>query len=65
MSRPEWTLDSSSFTTTSALAREILAWLEFSNAHLIVRVHTGREIEELRNELENCKTMGRVTVVNS
>lgn len=62
MKRPEWILDRTSFTTTGALAREILAWLEFSDCKLIVQVYTGRQQEELFNELEDCKTMGRVKV---
>lgn len=61
MSRPEFTLEATSFTSTSALAREILAWLEFSDCKLIVRC-TEREQEELTGELEDCKTMGRVNV---
>ena len=60
--RPEWILKSESFTTTSALAREIDAWLEFSACKLIVRLQSEREREELENELEGRKPMGRVRV---
>lgn len=61
MSRPEFTLEATSFTSTSALAREILAWLEFSPCKLTVRC-TERQQEELYAELEDVKTMGRVKV---
>ena len=60
--RPEWILNSSSFTSTSALAREINAWLEFSACKLVVKVRTLAEVEELENEMENFRTMGRVKV---
>jgi hypothetical protein len=60
--RPEWILKSESFTTTSALAREIDAWLEFSACKLIVRLRSEREREELENEMESRKPMGRVKV---
>ncbi len=53
------TIDCASFTTVSALAREIVAWLEFSDCKLTVKLHSEREHEELSNELENCRTLGR------
>jgi hypothetical protein len=64
MKRPEYILDRDSFTSTGALAREIMAWLEFSPCKIIVYVHTGRQEEELFNEMEVVKTMGRVVVKN-
>lgn len=62
MKRPEYTLDRSSFTTTGALAREVMAWLEFSPCKITVQVHSGRQQEEIYSELEAIKTMGRVRV---
>lgn len=62
MKRPEYILDRSSFTSTGALAREVMAWLEFSDCKIIVHVHHGRHEEELYNEMEAVKTMGRVRV---
>lgn len=62
MKRPEYVLTRSSFTSTGALAREIMAWLEFSNCKITVIVHNGRQQEELYNEMECIKTMGRVRV---
>lgn len=62
MARPEWILDSSSFTSTSALAREIGAWLEFSDAKIIVKLHSMGQVEELENEMESVRTLSRVKV---
>lgn len=62
MSRPLWILESSSFTCISALIAEIEAWLRFSDCKLIVRVQSEREQEELFNELESWRTLGRVKV---
>ena len=62
MKRPEYTLDRTSFTTTGALAREVMAWLEFSACKITVHVHNDRQQEEIFNELECIKTMGRVVV---
>ena len=62
MKRPEYILERSSFTSTGALAREIMAWLEFSACKIIVHVHNGRQEEELYNEMEAIKTMGRVVI---
>ena len=62
MKRPEYTLNRSSFTTTGALAREVQAWMEFSECKIIVLVHNPRQQGELFNELECVKTMGRVAV---
>jgi hypothetical protein len=62
MKRPEYILDRTSFTSTGALAREIIAWLEFSQCKITVLVHNGRQEEELYNEMEAVKTMGRVKV---
>ena len=62
MKRPEWILESSSFTRISALASEIEAWLRFSNCKLIVRLRSEAEAEELESELEDWRTMGRVKV---
>ncbi len=64
MTAPQWILESSSFTSTSALAREIQAWLEFSDAQLEVRVRSDRELEELAGELADAKSLERVKVVN-
>jgi hypothetical protein len=61
MSRPEFKLEAWHFTSTSALAREILALLEVTDYKLIVQV-TPPQREQLENELESCKTMGRVKV---
>jgi hypothetical protein len=61
MSRPEFRLEAWHFTSTSALAREILALLEVTDYKLIVQV-TPPQIQELEVELESCKTMGRVKV---
>jgi hypothetical protein len=60
--RPEWILESSSFTRISALASEIEAWLKFSDCKLIVRLRSEEEFEQLENELESCRTLGRVKV---
>lgn len=60
--RPEYILDRSSFTSTGALAREIMAWLEFSPVKIIAHVHCARHEEELFSELEVIRTMGRVVV---
>lgn len=62
MKRPEYILDRDSFTSTGALAREIMAWLEFSACKIEVHVHNGRQEEELYNEMGDYKTMGRVVV---
>ncbi len=62
MKRPEYILDRSSFTTTGALAREIMAWLEFSPCKIIVHVHSERQQEELLSEMEAITTFGRVKV---
>jgi len=64
VNRPEYILDRSSFTSTGALAREIMAWLEFSECKIIVRVHRGRQLEELYGELEGVRSLGRVKVEN-
>ena len=61
MKREEWTLESSHFTTVSALVREISAWLEFSDCKLIVRVEP-KQIEQLQVEIEGWRTLGRVKV---
>lgn len=61
MSRPEFKLEAWHFTSTSALAREILALLEVTDYKLIVQV-TPPQREQLESELESCKTMGRVKV---
>jgi hypothetical protein len=59
MPRPEWILESTSFTTVSALVREIEAWLAFSDCKLIIRVLPA-QFEELRAEMENWRTIGRI-----
>jgi len=59
--RPEFRLEAWHFTTSSALAREILALLEVTDYKLIVEV-TAPQFAELCMELESCKTMGRVVV---
>ena len=64
MSREELVLESFRFTTTSALAREIVALLENSTYKLCIVVKTPREFEELTNELENARTLGRVKLVS-
>lgn len=61
MKREELKLESWRFTSTSALAREIVALLENSDYKLIVHV-SQEQIEQLYNELESCKTLGRVRV---
>ena len=59
--RPEFRLESWHFTTSSALAREIVALLEVTDYKLIVET-TPNQFAELCCELENYKTMGRVVV---
>ena len=54
-------LDSWRFTSVSALAREILALLEWSDYKLEIRLN-AKEMEQLSNELESCRTLGRVTL---
>lgn len=61
MSRPEFRLEAWHFTSSSALAREILALLEVTDYRLVVEV-TPPQFAELSCELESCKTMGRVVV---
>ena len=61
MSRPEFHIEAWHFTSTSALAREILALLEVTDYKLIVE-STPPQHAELCAELESCKTMGRVKV---
>ena len=61
MSRELLRLDAWRFTTVSALAREILALLEHSNYKLEIRLN-AKEMEQLSNELESCRTLGRVTL---
>jgi hypothetical protein len=61
VNRPEFRLEAWHFTTTSALAREILALLEVTDYKLIVQV-TPPQREQLEAELESCKIMGRVKV---
>ena len=62
MARQELILESSRFTNTSAVAREILALLEFSDYKIEVHM-TAAELERVSNELENVRSLGRVTVV--
>jgi hypothetical protein len=62
MKRPEWILERSSFTSNGALAREVEAWLQFSECKIIVHVYSDRQQEEIFNELECLRTMGRVKV---
>lgn len=62
IARPLHILDSASFTTFGALAREILAWLEFSPCKIIVNVHSENDREALYGHMEDVKTMGRVVV---
>jgi hypothetical protein len=62
MKRPEWILESSSFTRISALASEIEAWLRFSDCKLIVKVRTLAEYDQLATELESTRTWGRVKI---
>jgi hypothetical protein len=59
--RPEFRLEAWHFTTSSALAREIIALLEVTDYKLIVET-TPNQFAELCCELENYKTMGRVVV---
>ena len=61
MSRPEFKLEAWHFTTTSALAREIMALLEVTDYKLVIEV-TPNQFAELCCELENYKTMGRAVV---
>jgi hypothetical protein len=62
LKRPEFLIDRASFTNTGAFAREIMALLEYTDLKLIAVVHNGRQEEELYNEMEAFKTMGRVVV---
>ncbi len=61
MARPEFHIEAWHFSSTSALAREILALLEVTDYKLIVDT-TPSQFAELCCELESCKTMGRVVV---
>jgi len=61
MSRELLVLESWRFTSTSALAREILALLENSSYKLEILVRVS-EMEQLNNELESARTLGRVKV---
>lgn len=61
MKRDILKLDASRFTTTSACAREVLALLENSSYKIAVLVTSPRQLEELASELEDCKTLGRVS----
>jgi hypothetical protein len=49
------------FTTVAALAREIVALLEHTDYKLLIEV-TPPMREQLDNELESCRTLGRVKV---
>lgn len=62
MKRPEFTIDRINFTSTGAFAREIMAWLEFSEVKVIAIVRNGRQEEELFNEMGDVRTLGRVKV---
>lgn len=61
MHRPEVRLHAWSFTSSSALAREILALLEGTDFKITIEV-TPPQYQELCAELESCKTLGRVKV---
>lgn len=59
--RQELQIESSRFTTLSALAREIEALLESTDDKLIVIVNE-KQFEELSVRLEGWRTMGRLKV---
>jgi hypothetical protein len=61
MKREELQLESWRFTSVSALAREIVHLLEHSDYKLEILI-TAKELEQLANELESCRTLGRVTL---
>jgi hypothetical protein len=61
MKREELTLESWRFTSTSALAREVVALLEASDYKLVIAVSPS-EKEMLDNELEGVRALGRVKV---
>lgn len=61
MSKPEFKLEAWHFTSTSALAREILQLLEVTDYKLIIET-TPAQYAELCSELESCRTLGRVKV---
>lgn len=61
MPREELQLESKRFTTVSALAREIVALLECSNYKLEIIIPQCIR-EQLDNELDGVKTLGRVKV---
>lgn len=61
MGRELLVLESWRFTSTSALAREIIALLENSSYKLEIMAKPD-EMERLNNELDGAKTMGRVKV---
>ena len=61
MKREVLKLDGWRFTSTSALAREILELLKCSDYKLEIRLN-AKEMEQLSNELESCRTLGRVTL---
>lgn len=60
--RPQWILQRSSFTSCAALAREIEAWLEFSDAKIIIMLRTLADADELSVEMDGVKTLGRIRV---
>lgn len=61
MKREELQLESWRFTSVSALAREIVALLENSDYKLEIIIPQKLR-EQLDNELESCRTLGRVKV---
>ncbi len=61
MKRESLILESWRFTSTSALAREVVALLEASDYKLVIEVSPS-EKEMLDNELENVRALGRVRI---
>jgi hypothetical protein len=61
MKREESQVNASSFTTVSALVREILALLAETDYKLEIII-TPNIREQLDNELESVRTLGRVKV---
>jgi hypothetical protein len=62
MAREECQIESWRFTTVAELARAIVVLLETSDYKVIVRTASPQEYEQLSNELESCRTLGRVQI---
>ena len=61
MAREELRLESARFTTSGAFVREIIALIEFSDYRLILVIPPSLK-EQLDNELEGTRCLGRVRI---